>query len=533
MVASDGFADDEAAGPPTRPLPVTPRGLPPVDGAAHRPGAVLVHGRYRLLACHGARPLLEFWEAFDAATGERAALTLVDPHGHLPVEAVNEILSLTVRLRGVETAGIAPIHDVRHTGRFGVVAADWLPGGSLRQVADTNPSPLGAATALEPLAAAADAAHRAGMHLSVDGPDRIRVTADGRAVLAFPATMPGSTVVADLQGVGGCLYALLAGRWVDRWGPEWAELERESSGQPIPLAALRDDVPYLVSATAAGVVGPRAGISTAATVAAMLRQAAADAADGEPDMRVLAPLPPPPPGAYARFRGVDPAERAHSARRTALRAGIGVAAAAAVVGVAVLGSGLNDLLTSPDESAALDAEQLGLHGDRAAPPAPPTGTVKAGAASAPITPVQADVFSPDGRPDNPGEAGRVIDGDPATAWTTDTYFDADPFPTFKEGLGLILQLPTPTTLASVTVDLPSDGTVVQLRDAGGAMPGSLADTAELSAPAPLKAGTNTVAITSAQPVSRVLVWVSTLGNTNGKHQAAISEIALHPPAPPS
>jgi putative peptidoglycan lipid II flippase len=64
-------------------------------------------------------------------------------------------------------------------------------------------------------------------------------------------------------------------------------------------------------------------------------------------------------------------------------------------------------------------------------------------------------------------------------------------------------------------------------------PRSPTPTTELSAPAPLKAGANTVALTSAQPVSGVLVWVSRLGNTNGKHQAAINEIELHPPAPPA
>lgn len=532
MVASDGFADDEAAGPSTLVLPVARRGLPPVEGAAFRPGATVVGGRYRLLTCHGARPTLEFWEAFDALADRRVGLTLVDPRATLPVEQVNEILSLTVRLRGLDTSGIAPVLDVLHTGRFGIVVAEWLPGGTLRQVADTNPSPLGAATALESLAGAADAAHRAGMHLSIDGPDRVRVTADGHAVLAFPATLPTTPPAADLRGIGGCLYALLVHRWPDGWGAEWLPLDSDPAGQPAPLTALRDDVPYLVSATASGVVGSAPGISSAATVAAMLHQAAADGSPGQADLRVLDPLAPPSPGAYAGFRGVGAPEQAHQARRAALRVGLGAATTIVVVGVALLASGLNNLLTSPDDSAALDAGQLGLHGEQVPPPPPaPPATVKAGAAATPVKPVRAEVFSTDGRPDNPEDAGKVIDGDAATAWTTDTYFDADPFPTFKEGLGLLLQLPAPTTLASVTVDLPSDGTVVQVRTATTAAPGSLADTAELSGPTPLKSGTNTVALTSARPVSNVLVWVSTLGNTSGKHQLAISEITLHSPAP--
>lgn len=535
MVASDGFTDAGVSDPPTGPVPRATPASSPVSAAVYRPGAALVGGRYRLLACHGARPLLEFWEAFDALTGQRAALTLVDPRGELPVELVNEILSLTVRLRGVDTSGIASIRDVLHTGRFGIVAAEWLPGGSLRQVADTHPSPLGAATALESLAGAAEVAHRAGLHLSVDGPDRVRVTADGRAVLAFPASLPSATIGADLRGVGGCLYALLAGRWPQQWSaPDWAEVDRDPAGQPIGLATLRDDVPYLISATAAGLVQEPPGISSAATLLTMLRQATADPATAHADIRVLAPLDPPPRGAYAGFRNFGPAEQAHTARRAVLRTSIGAAAAIIAVGVALLGSGLNDLLKAPEESAALDADQLGLQDERTAPPPPaPPATVKAGAAAAPVKPVRAEIFSTDGRPDNPEGAGKVIDGDTATAWTTDTYFDADPFPAFKEGLGMMLQLPAPTTLASISVDLPSDGTVVQVRSAAGATPGALADTAELSAPTPLKPGTNTVELTSAAPVSHVLVWVSKLGNTSGKHQLAVSEITLHPPAPPT
>ena len=141
--------------------------------------------------------------------GRVVALTVVDAGSTLPIEWVNEILSLTVRLRGVDAPGIPTILDVLHTGRCGVVVADWVAGGSLREVADTGPAPEAAAAAFESLAMAAEAAHRAGMHLSIDHPTRVRISSDGRAVLAFPATLPDGTPQSDLRGIGGCLYAVL------------------------------------------------------------------------------------------------------------------------------------------------------------------------------------------------------------------------------------------------------------------------------------------------------------------------------------
>ena len=59
----------------------------------------------------------------------------------------------------------------------------------------------------------------------------------------------------------------------------------------------------------------------------------------------------------------------------------------------------------------------------------------------------------------------AIDGNPATVWPTDTYSDPVPFPNFKNGVGLMLQLPQPTTIGAVTIDLNSTGTSVQIRSA--------------------------------------------------------------------
>lgn len=143
-----------------------------------------------------------------------------------------------------------------------------------------------------------------------------------------------------------------------------------------------------------------------------------------------------------------------------------------------------------------------------------------------VTPERATVFSPGGAPDHPDRAALAIDGDPDTSWPTDVYQDASPFPAFKEGVGLMLQLPSPTALSEVTIDVPSTGTEVQIRAADSAEPNGLSDTVELTPAVPLQPGENTIPVDSHTQTSHVLVWISTLGKVDGQSRTAISDITL-------
>src|SRR5690606_41345993 len=95
----------------------------------------------------------------------------------------------------------------------GRIVSEWIRGGSLAEVADTSPSPIGGARAIQSLAAAAEAAHRDGVALSIDHPARVRVSIEGDVALAFPATMPDAEPEDDIRGIGAALYALLINRW--------------------------------------------------------------------------------------------------------------------------------------------------------------------------------------------------------------------------------------------------------------------------------------------------------------------------------
>jgi putative peptidoglycan lipid II flippase len=173
-----------------------------------------------------------------------------------------------------------------------------------------------------------------------------------------------------------------------------------------------------------------------------------------------------------------------------------------------------------DVGGPLDKDQLGLN-------APSTSSGSGNDANGgDVKPVKATVFSPGGEADNPADAGKAIDGNPTTAWSTDTYSDAVPFPNFKNGVGLLLQLPKPTAIGSVSLNLNSTGTSIQIRSSQSATPATLDDTTELTPPTPMKTGANTITIANPTPVSNVLVWITTLGTVNGKSESAISDITL-------
>lgn len=481
------------------------------------PGARIAGGRYRLLVFHGGAPPLQFWQALDTALDRQVALTFVDPDGALPEDVLQEILSRTLRLSRIDKAGIARVLDVVRSSHGGLVVAEWIRGGSLQEVADTAPSAVGAVRAMQSLAAAADAAHRAGVALSIDHPSRIRVSIDGDVVLAYPATMPDANPQDDIRGIGASLYALLVNRWpLPEFGVRsgLAPAERDASGLPVEPNTIDPDIPFQISAVAVRSVQEDGGIRSASTLLNLLQQATAVADRTE----VLGPIDDSPSPPAARPTGLEYAAMVRRRRNLAIG---GVAALAIiVVALLVLASILSKIFGNV--GGGLNRDELGLNG----PSSSSTSSANPAPAGSIVKPTRATVFSPDGDPDNAGTAGQAIDGDPSTAWATEVYTDAVPFPNFKQGEGLILQLPKPTVVGQVSIDTPSTGTKVEIRAAATASPSKLDDTTVLAPAFTLKPGHNVIPVKADAPTSNLLVWISTLGTTNGKSQAGFSEITV-------
>ncbi|HTY28676.1 MAG TPA: murein biosynthesis integral membrane protein MurJ [Mycobacterium sp.] len=476
------------------------------------PGATVGAGRYRLLVFHGGPPALQFWQALDTALDRQVALTFVDPDRTLSAGQVQEILARTLKLSRIERPGVARVLDVTKTGSGGLVVSEWIRGGSLKEVADTSPSPIGGARAIQSLAAAAGAAHDVGVALSIDHPSRVRVSIEGDVALAFPATMPGATPEDDIRGIGAALYALLVDRWplAESGVPSGLQpAERDPAGEPLEPRAANREIPFQISAAAARSVQGGGGIRSAATLLNLLQQATA-VADRTDLIEPVGAAAPPPAGLPA-----GDGLAAQARRKRNLLIGVGIGAGVLVAALIVLASVLSSIFG--DVGGGLKGDQLGLNPSTSQSAAPSGSVVK---------PVKATVFSPMGGADNPDKADLALTGSPGSGWETDTYTDNVPFPNFKNGVGLMLQLPQPTQVGSVSLTVPSTGTQVQIRSASSANPASLDDTTVLTGATTLKAGSNTIAVNASSPTSYLLVWISTMGTTDGKNRTEISGLTV-------
>ncbi|GAB2698348.1 hypothetical protein GCM10027089_20130 [Nocardia thraciensis] len=544
-------ADDRSA-PPRDPvydtgmLPVGSPEMPPMrvePAAAKRtgqrgpklmPGASVAGGRYRLLAGHGGARGLQFWQALDVKLDREVALTFVDADQKAAENAGHDgpqaILSRTLRLGRINSPGLARVLDVVRGSSGGIVVAEWTPGRSLREMAETMPSPIGAARSIRALAAAAELAHRGGGSLSIDHPDRVRISASGDAVLAFPGTLADSDAQSDVRGLGAMLYALITARWPIRSGGMSGAAatvgglrlaDFGSDGTPVEPRQIRPETPFEISAVAVRSLESNKGVRTAATVQHVLEQASVvdQKTDFIPVLRLGQRATSAPDESLA-----DPellaAEKERSQRMMWILVGLGVLAAL-VVGVIIWW--LLSIFAPGDSDAPLNEQKLGLTTPNTAPVNPSAGSPEPSATSggaAPVRATGATVFSPEGTPDGAGSAAAVLDGNPTTVWHTDQYFQQ--FPALKKGVGVVATLGSPSKLNKAIIESPSPGSVVEVRTSPTATP--TLDQTQLVGQATLADGTTEIPLRADQPARYVLVWITSLANSGGQFQTSLADI---------
>jgi putative peptidoglycan lipid II flippase len=506
------------------------------------PGASVAGGRYRLLTPHGGSRGLQFWQALDVKLDREVALTFVDAEQRSTSagpEGPQAILSRTLRLGRINSPGLARVLDVVRGSSGGIVVAEWTPGRSLREMADTKPSPIGAASAIRALAAAAETAHRAGGALSIDHPDRVRISINGDAVLAFPATLADSDSSTDVRGLGAMLYALITARWplgdpsAPSGDPSGSHrpgsvggmrlADRDSSGQPIGPRVIRPEVPFEISAVALRSLEPNGGIRTAATVQHILDQASVvnDKTEFIPALRLGQRGPGTTGHALADPEALE-AEKKKSNRMIAALVGLAVVT---IIVLALLGFWLATFLTGSSSDAPLTEQDFGLTTSAEAPPNPesPAPAPAPAANVAPVTPSGATVFSPQGTPDSAANARLAVDGNTSTVWSTDSYFQ--PFPALKNGVGLMVTLDEPATLSSVWINSPTPGTNVEIRSAPSENP--TLDQTQVLGSKVLGNGVTDIPVKSEGPTKNVLVWITGLSNSGGKNQSSIADVGFN------
>ncbi len=79
----------------------------------------------------------------------------------------------------------------------------------------------------------------------------------------------------------------------------------------------------------------------------------------------------------------------------------------------------------------------------------------------------------------------------------------------------------------MSLTVPSTGTQVQIRSASSANPPTtLNDTTVLTQPTTLQPGANTIQVNAKAPTTYLVVWISTMGTTDGKNKTEISGLTV-------
>jgi hypothetical protein len=460
------------------------------------------------------------WQGRDLMLDRDVALTLFIAAPQRPAELtlIRTAVARALRSARLDAAGAARMLDVLEPVRgdgpseptVAVIVAEWTLGCALVDLLDGGPLPPPvAAGVLVPLAGAVDAAHSAGLVLGCDHPDRIRVTTDRQARMAFPGPPTSSGSRDDIRGLGAMLYLLLTGCWPLPDGPP--------SLPPAPLGTdrllispttLRPEVPVELSTLALRCIagpGTGGGVHTGAAVRQVLELHAATA---DEDLFSAG-------SRGGARRPIDP-RRAQRQRRIKLGASMAVLGIATLLILGYAGMQVVSVFTDTGGAPLVIASNP--------PPSAPAKPAVLPVSATPVKVKSLSVYDPSGRgrPDNQKDVSKLLDGNPGTGWSTDSYFQQ--FPAYKQGLGVMLSFQAPTAVASVTVVSPSPGTVLEIRTA--TTPNARLEQTTLIGAATLGADSTRIPVRAGPPTRYLLVWITTLSGTKDHHQSQLTELGV-------
>ena len=492
------------------------------------PGTRLVE-RYRLeerLDGAGERPATTYWRAEDELLARRVGMCLIDADD----STADAVLDAARRAAALPDPRFLRVLDAARLDGHVYVVSEWVAATDLVGLLADGPLPAHEARGLaSELAEAMSAAHDAGLaHLCLQ-PEHVLRTAHGQLKLAGLAVDaaargigeddPHRAAEQDVHGVGAVLYAALTARWPDESLTALPPAPRSDEAACHPRQ-VRAGVPHdldELTCRALGLPGHRNGSPPALReLAAALQAGQAGTArlpvvgrDDRPERRTgpapVGPAPERPEGEETRDRS-----------RAVVLAWV-AAAVVLVTGLVLFGGQL--VLTALDgdgDSPAAEEQDPGQGSGSGAGEVRRLG----------IAGVRA--FDPEGDGEEHDEqVALVADRDPATAWTTMTYFD--PLELQKGGVGLVLDLGAPADVSEVVIRPQGGPTDIEVRVSRRSS-SSLAGFEEFD-----RTGnaTGTTTLRVAEPVRAryVLVWLTRLPAVDGNYVGSISEVTVRGTAP--
>lgn len=134
--------------------------------------------------------------------------------------------------------------------------------------------------------------------------------------------------------------------------------------------------------------------------------------------------------------------------------------------------------------------------------------------------------------ENPDQVGRAVDGDPATAWRTETYRRSADFNGRKPGVGLILDLGERRRVAWLTLDVGEGVTVADLRvpqdPTATTPPMTGRDAWRVVQPLAPATGAVTVRLDAPVDTRFVMVYLTRLPQRDGQFTGSIAQVAVSP-----
>jgi hypothetical protein len=158
----------------------------------------------------------------------------------------------------------------------------------------------------------------------------------------------------------------------------------------------------------------------------------------------------------------------------------------------------------------------------------PTSEPSQSEPSGPVQIASVDDFDPQGDPpeENSELTALAADGDPGTAWKTMTYYNNPRLGLLKDGVGLVVDLGSPTKVSQVQLSMRGRPNEVELLVPGGNGEPTSTDGMRSVAQAPN--GGENITLTPGQPLTSryLVVWLTSLPPASDGYQGQVAEIVV-------